>query len=230
MKHIAAALSILLLAATASATTITNVSIQIGTTLYDSSTVRWTFPISLDTGQDLVLTQKDLIDRTAYNFDTSDVHGTPTIFIAADGVTTAFTDVLGVLTLKNRDAENTFDNEAQKYGAPLIGPGYELYLGYVDTVHTGPCGAFASSIGLLGSSNCLPDDAPLAHATVFEGAGSLLPSGLGLIEDQPFHCKLDDCYDAGVLRIVATDPIPEPASLALLGVGLVAVALKLRRA
>ncbi len=227
MKHIAVTLSILLLAASASATTIQNVSVTIGTTTYDTVTLPWTFPIPLDVGQDLVLTQKDAANRRAYNFDTSDEHGVPVITITSEGITTTFVDTLGVLSLKGHDAENTVANEAQNYGAPLHGPGYDLYLGYADNVHTGPCGAYASSLGLDGSSTCLPS--PFEHAVAFEGLPAFLPNELGLIEDQPWHCRFDDCYDAGVLRIVATDPIPEPASLLLLGAGLLIVAIQMRR-
>jgi hypothetical protein len=207
----------------AEALSITNVVVTIGPDVFNSASVGWTFPVNLLPGQDLVLSQ-DLpgtaTSTTSYNFDTSEAMvGVPQISITADGITTVFSDTNGVLNVKNRDGENGSDNEAQNYGAPLIGPGYQLFLGYFDNVHTGPCGAWASSIGLNGSTTCVPT--PFFGATSFQGKGALDP---GLIETLANHCSetLPNCWDAGVLRIVA-DPgsqVPEPATVSLLLTGL----------
>jgi hypothetical protein len=217
------------------ATTITNVTVSIGTYNFLSGTcaptatsncVGWTFPLNLASGQDLVLTQ-DLLgmpnDTTSYNFDTSDLPNNnnliPQIAITADGITTVFSDFGQVLNVKNQGSVDLSLNEAQNYGAALVGPGYEVFLGYADNVHSGLCGEYATLLGLMGSSTCFPS--PFDAASFFYGAAGIDP---GLVENNPNHCANDGtaaCYDAGVIRIVATSqPVPEPATMTLLLTGL----------
>jgi hypothetical protein len=214
-------------ASTAEALVITSVVVTITTTTgsstYNAASVGWSFPVTLLTGQDLVLAQ----NNGGYSFDTSDFIGpnpVTTIAVTANGVTTTFTDTLGVLNVKGLDTSNTSDNEAQNYGLALNGPGYQLFLGYADNVHTSACGVWASSIGLLGSSTCLPS--PFTTATFFQGVGAPNPN---LAQTQPFHCSSNpqaaDCYDSGVIRIVAT-AVPEPTSMALVLAGAVGLAAR----
>lgn len=219
---------------TAEAIVITNVSVALGPASYTAGTVGWQFPVNLATGQDLVLTQNfqgPPNTTTSFNFDTSDVPGPGNfaqISVTANGVTTVFTDLNQVLNVKGIDTLTSFDNEAQDYGLALKGPGYVIYLGYADNTHTGACGAWASSIGLNGTSKCLPSVFNGMYgttaATFFQGAGGLLPPPL--INTLPNHCTtLADCFEGGVIRIVATN-VPEPATLALLLTGVALVSAR----
>jgi len=214
--------------APAEATTITAVTVISNGVTYNAANVGWTFPVTLLPGQDLVLTQDFPgvpTSTTSYNFDTSDnpTDGAPTvpqIAITADGVTTVFTDLKQVLNVKNQGSVSTDLNEAQNYdAAPLIGPGYQVFLGYADNVHPDPCGVYATSLFLLGSSTCFPS--PFSGATFFQGKAGIDP---GLAEPNPFHCANDGsatCYEAGVIRIVGTSAaVPEPATMMLVATGL----------
>jgi hypothetical protein len=214
----------LLLASPARAVVITDVSVLIGTTQFTAASVGWTFPYTLQPGQDLVLTQSlngPATTTTSYNFDTSDIFGNffPIISITADGVTTQFTDLAQILNTKGIDIPNNVNNEAQVYGIPLVGPGYTVFLGYADNTHTGPCGGWASSVGLNGSLTCLPS--PFFGATYFDGAGGLNPPQL--VQTDPNHCDgsgtIANCYEGGVIRILATQNVPEPGVMALLLTG-----------
>jgi hypothetical protein len=203
--------------------------------VFTAATVGWTFPYTLNTGEDLVLTQSlngPPTTTTSFNFDTSDILGPgnfPAISITANGVTTVFFDVNQVLNVRGLDPITNTDNEAQDYGPALIGPGYQVFLGYADNTHTGACGAWATSIGLLGSTTCLPS--VFSGATYFDGAGGILPPQL--VQTQPNHCNAlgADCYEGGVIRIVATSttPVPEPTTAMLLLTGAATVAMRRRR-
>jgi hypothetical protein len=217
----------------AAASTITSVIVTIGPQTYTPASVGWSFPVTLQPGQDLVLTQSfnpPPNDTTSFNFDTSDVLGPnnfASIAISVDGVTTIFTDTNQVLNVKGLDTLSNVDNEAQNYGAPMNGPGYQVFLGYADNTHTGPCGAWASSIGLLGAPTCLP--APFFGATFFDGAGGLNP--LTFDQTAPFHCdetrQLANCFEGGVIRIRAIEPsAPEPATMTVLLAGLAAMGIR----
>lgn len=210
------------------ATTITDASVVIGTDTYTASSVGWTFPVTLATGQSLVLTQT--AGGNGSGFDTSDGHGTPTVSITADGVVRGFVDTQGILSVKDQGSVATDLNEAQRYTLMFSAPGYDVYLGYADNIHTGPCGAYAATLSLAESSTCFPGT-PFADATVFEGAGGVSPESLHLIQTNPGHCGWDNCYDAGVIRIEATGApqVPEPASIGLLGVGLLGVGAVIRK-
>ncbi|HYU77538.1 MAG TPA: PEP-CTERM sorting domain-containing protein [Vicinamibacterales bacterium] len=231
-------------AAEAAPITITNITVTVGPFTYgptcvvvNSTCTGWSFPVTLQSGQSLVLTQNlqgTPTATTSYNFDTSDSPFVanpaliPSISITANGGTTAFNDSSQVLNLKGQGAVSAAFNEAQNYGPALVGPGYNLFLGYADNVHPNPCGPDATSLGLSGSTTCFPS--PFSGATFFQGRGALQPPLLlgGAGEPQTpgsNHCTsfvtgLADCYDAGVLRIVNTTQAPEPATMMLLLSGL----------
>jgi hypothetical protein len=222
-------------AARADALVITNVEVVIGPETYDATRVGWTFPHTLLAGQDLVLAQSfngPPNTTSSYSFDTSDVFGDfdPIIRVTADGVTTQFTDTQRILNLKGVDIPNNEFNEAQPYGAEIIGPGYSLFLAYADNTHTDACGSWAASIGLTPNPDCLPT--PFLGATIFDGAGGINPPQLN--QTQPNHCDgtgtVANCYEGGVIRIVVAPQVPEPGTMALmLGGGVMILGDRVRR-
>ena len=228
------ALMLFFTAAAAEAAVITNVTVTIGGVTFTSASVGWTFPYTLLPGQDLVLTQSfngPPNTTTSFNFDTGSVLGPgniPQISITADGVTTVFSDTGQVLNVRGSSTMSPSDNRAQLYSGALAGPdglAYQVFVGYADNTHTGPCGVWATSIGLNGSATCLPQIFNGLYgsgiATFFDGAGGLLPPPL--VNTLPNHCTTGaDCYQAGVIRILAVNPqqpIPEPATMALVLTG-----------
>jgi hypothetical protein len=244
---------------------IESVTVTIGTYSFFSGTcapipmvsncVGWSFPVPLLPGQDLVLTQNHqggpTQDLTSFNFDTSDFSGPndPQISITANGVTTVFSDTNRVLNAGGVDFNTSaINNEAQDYGAPLIGPGYQVFLGYADNTHTGACGVWASGVGLNGSSTCFPSpffsasDLPLVLqlapqidrlATFFQGRPGILPDIPVPSQGLPNHCLgglLADCFEGGVIRIFVPEQttVPEPAAVTLLLTGIAVLGVRRR--
>jgi hypothetical protein len=163
-------------------------------------------------GQTLVLAQ-----NSSYNFDISDVKcagACPAAVISGTigGQAFSFTDTNQVLTLKNLDPSPTVPdannfNEAQDYvviGSKTVGSiKVTVSVAYADNVHLNACGTGATSVGLVGNSNCLPS--PFDGATFKQFAGAANPlaaSGL------PNHCASgtinDNCFDSGVILFTAT--------------------------
>ena len=162
---VAAVLVVLgVLPAGAAPITITNVQVTIGGATYTAAIVGWDFSgggVTLMPGEDLVLAQNfqgTPNQTTSYNFDTSDVLGPlnfPQISITVNGLTTIFTDTNQVLNTRGLDQNVSELNEAQNFGLPMIGPGYQVFLGYADNLHTGACGNGANLLGLNGSSTSI---------------------------------------------------------------------------
>jgi PEP-CTERM motif len=220
------------------ATTITDVTVTItsnGSSVIANANSGWTFPVTLGPGEDLVLTQNTGPSgpppHGAFSFDTSDFAqplSDIAVSVTADGVTTVFFDVLGVLTLRSVDPNPAPGShawqEAQPYSLIGTGSGYEVYVAYADTLHTNPCGLDVPA-PLIGNPNCLPT--PFGDAAFFQGKGGTNTTGSG-------HCSTEalNCYDAGVVRIRALgqpQQIPEPATIALLGSGIVGLIAARRR-
>ena len=94
----------------AAAITITDVRVDIGIVGYTATSVGWTFPRTLNSGEDLVLAQSfngAPNVTTSFNFDTSDVQGpanTPVISVTtSDGVVSMFSDTTQALNTKGFD-------------------------------------------------------------------------------------------------------------------------------
>ncbi len=176
--------------AQSSVLTINSVVVLIGPGGYWSPSVtRWQFPITLEAGQDVILASKG-----AGDFNTSFAVGPypARLWITVNGVRSVFEDASGILNVRGLNGQHAPSaNKAQEWGEPMIGPGYLLYVGYADTVHADPCGSYATSIGLIGASECVP--AGFRASTFFQGAPAVQEVG-GIVG-----------YDSGVIRIIVTE-------------------------
>jgi len=162
-------------------------------------------------GQSLVLTQ----NFGGFTFDTSD--GPSATFGCISPTTCSVTLSINGTNIPlpannplnnfNGDTLGPVHNEAVDWtGAGAVG-GASVFLGYADNAHSQvPCQD--------ADQNCLPENPwQGSPGTTFIGAPSG-PTGC----DRP---TVTACFDAGAIRISVLNVVPEPATLLLLGAGLI---------
>lgn len=159
--------------------------------------------VNLAPGDQLILTETGL--AIGFDFDTSDLSClpcNPAYTVTVNGTVFA-ADPGHVLTFNGADDGSLVTNEAADWVSLGTAGGFEVFVGYADTAHSGP----------FGFDNGLPSVWEGDPGVTFRGG----PGGGG--------CQtVDPCFDAGAIRIVALQQVPAPATLMLIGAALVGVA------
>ena len=116
--------------------------------------------------------------------------------------------------------------------------GYDVYVGYADTLHSNACND--------SDTNCLPYSGSTGVGSIWNGTGGSSaatyflgnPTNIPGYTGTTKHCHVEqtnsalwDCWDAGAILIVNTE-VPEPSTVLLVGtliVGLIAISLRRAR-
>jgi hypothetical protein len=200
--------------------------------------------ITLAPGQSLVLTQNQAgaastlpTGLPGFNFDTSENSGhaatqyTVTVNGTNSFLDTSVSGTAGVLNDGGLDQPtSTTHNEAANWVKIGTGPGYDLFVGYADTLHSGSTdGACADGGNCLpffgtGVNNIWDGSGTSTAATRFLGHASNLPgytqptSGTHCnVNEAAANTNLFNCFDAGAILIVATS-VAEPSTVLLVGI------------
>ncbi len=189
-----AALLSLPIAASAEPTTISNVSVVVGGRTFTAESVGWQLPVTLQSGQSLVLAQNYQgrpDDTSSYTFALAGLQDTPVVLIGADRWHIIY-DSRQTLTARWNDTPNKATDWDTVYAADNI----EVSFGYADNLHNAPC--------LI--AGCFPDR--FFSPTFFQGAFGYMPPST---EYRPADkCIAQTCMNSAAIRIRNTDYAPPP--------------------